>query len=71
MEEAIVVVLVIGQKVFVACLGKQMGFIWHETPQDEMAHIIRPFHQIRAHLGKVANATFVNPKNQQKWIFQD
>ena len=36
-----------------------------------MAHIIRAFHQVWVHLGKVANSTFVNPRNQQKWIFQD
>ena len=36
-----------------------------------MSHIIRAFHQFWAHLGKVANATFVNPRNQQKWTFQD
>ena len=36
-----------------------------------MAHITRAFHQFWAHLGKVANATFVNPRNQQKWTSQD
>ena len=36
-----------------------------------MSRIIRAFHQFWAHLGKVANATFVNPRNQQKWTFQD
>ena len=36
-----------------------------------MAHINRVFHQIWVHLGKVANATCVNPRNQQKWVFQD
>ena len=29
------------------------------------------FHQDWVHLGKVANATFVNPRNQHKWVFQD
>ena len=38
-------ILVKWQKVFDACLGKQMNSIWHETPQGEMAHIIRAFHQ--------------------------
>ena len=36
-----------------------------------MTHIVRAFHQFGAYLGKVANATFVNPRNEQKWIFQD
>ena len=36
-----------------------------------MAHRSRVFHQDWVHLGKVANATFVNPRNQQKWTFQD
>ena len=35
-----------------------------------MTHIIRSFNQFWAHLGKVANATFVNPRNQQKWLYQ-
>ena len=51
------------QKVFDNGLGKQMNSIWHETPQGEMAHIIRAFHQFGAYLGNVANATFVNPRN--------
>ena len=38
-------ILVKCQKVFDACLGKEMNFIWHETPQGEMEHIIRVFHQ--------------------------
>ena len=29
------------------------------------------FHQVWAHLGKVANVTLVNPRNQQKWLYQD
>ena len=36
-----------------------------------MTHIIRAFHQFRDYLGKVANATFVNPRNWQKWTFVD
>ena len=56
-------ILVKWQKVFDACLVKQMNSIWHETPQGEMAHIITSFNQFGAHLGKVANATFVNPRN--------
>ena len=38
-------ILVKWQKVFDACLVKQMNSIWHETPQGEMAHIIRSFNQ--------------------------
>ena len=55
-------ILVKWQKVFDACLGKQMNSICHDTPQGEMTHIIRAFHQFGAYLGKVANATFVNPR---------
>ena len=33
------------QKVFVVGLGKKMISICHETPQGEMAHIIRAFHK--------------------------
>ena len=51
------------QKVFDSCLGKQINSICNETPQGEMTQIIRAFHQFGAYLGKVANATFVNPKN--------
>ena len=51
------------QKVFDACLVKQMNSIWQETPQGEMTHIIRASHQFGAYLGKVAYATFVNPRN--------
>ena len=51
------------QKVFDANLGKKMNSIWHETAQSELAHIIRAFHPFGAYLGKVANATFVNPRN--------
>ena len=36
-----------------------------------MAHISRVFHQVLAHLGKVANVTLVNLRNQQKWLCQD
>ena len=57
------VVLEILQKGFFACLGKEKDSIWHENPQGEMTHIIRAFHQFGAYLGKVANATFVNPRN--------
>ena len=59
------------QKVFDNGLGKQMISFYHVTLQGEMTHIIRAFHQFGAYLGKVANATFVNPRNEQKWIFQD
>ena len=44
-------------------LGQQMISNCHETPQGEMTHIIKAFHQFGAYLGKVANATFVNPRN--------
>ena len=71
MEGVKTVVFVKWQKVFDACLVKQMNSIWQETPQGEIAHIIRAFHQFGAYLGKFANATFVNPRNEQKWIFQD
>ena len=59
------------QKVFDNGLDQQMIPKCHETPQGEMKHINRSFHQFGAYLGKVANATFVNPRNEQKWIFQD
>ena len=51
------------EKVFDNGLGQQMISNCHETPQGEMTHIIRAFHQFGAYLGKVANATFVNPRN--------
>ena len=53
------------QNVFDKGLGKSMISIFHETlfPQGEMTHIIRAFHQFGDYLGKVANATFVNPRN--------
>ena len=51
------------QKVFDNGLGKKKISNFHETPQGEMTHIIRVFHQFGAYLGKVANATFVNPRN--------
>ena len=44
MEEAKNGILVKWKKVFDAVLGKKMSPICHETPQDEMAHIIRAFH---------------------------
>ena len=56
-------ILVKCEKVFDNGLGKYMIPICHETPQGEMTHIIRAFHQFRDYLGKVANATFVNPRN--------
>ena len=59
------------QKVFDKGFGKQMISNCHETPQGEMTHIIRAFHQFGAYLGKVANATFVNPRNEQKWTCVD
>ena len=71
MEEAKNGILVKWQKVFDACLGNQMNSIWNETPQGEMTHIIRAFHQFGAYLGKVANATFVNPRNWQEWTCAD
>ena len=51
------------KKVFDNGLGKKKISNCHETPQGEMTHIIMVFHQFGAYLGKVANATFVNPKN--------
>ena len=54
------------QQVFDKGFGKQMISNCHETPQAEMTHIIRASHQFGAYLGKVANATFVNPRNEQK-----
>ena len=51
------------QKVFDDGLGQQMISNYHETPQGETTHIIRTFHQFGAYLGKIANATFVNPRN--------
>ena len=54
------------QKVFDKGFGKQMISNCHETPQGEMPHINMAFHQFGAYLGKVANATFVNPRNEQK-----
>ena len=50
------------QKVFDNGLDQHMTNC-HETPQGEMTHINRAFHQYGAYLGKVANATFVNPRN--------
>ena len=63
MEEVKTGVLVKLQKVFDACLVKQMNSIWQETPQGEMTHIIRASHQFGAYLGKVANVTLANPRN--------
>ena len=54
------------QKVFDDDLGQQMISYCHETPQVEGKHIIRAFYQSGADLGKVANATFVNFRNEQK-----
>ena len=51
------------QNVFDNGLGKYMISICHDTPQGEITHIFRAFHQFGAYLGKVANATFVNPRN--------
>ena len=59
------------QKVFDDGLVKQMISTCHGTPQGEMTHIIRASHQFGAYLGKVANATFVNPRNYQKWTCVD
>ena len=52
------------QKVFDNGLDHKMISNCYETPQGEMTHIIRAFHQFGAYLGKVANATFVNPRNE-------
>ena len=52
-------------------LGKQMDFPCHEAWQGQMAWEDKRFRQDWVHLGKVANATFVNPRNQQNWTFQD
>ena len=51
------------QKVFDNGLGKLNISNCHETPQCVITQIIRAFHQFGAYLGKVANATFVNPRN--------
>ena len=59
------------QKVFDVGLGKKMVFPCHEAWQGKMEWENKRFHQDWAHLGKVANATFVNPRNQQKWTLQD
>ena len=59
------------QKVFVASLGKKVNSSCHEAWQGQMAWENKRFHQDWVHLGKVASATFVNPRNQQKWTSQD
>ena len=51
------------QKVFDNGLGQPMISNCHETPQGEITHTIRAFHQFGAYLGKVVNATFLNPRN--------
>ena len=51
------------QKVFDNGLGEKKISNCHETPQGEMTHIIRAFHQFGYHLKKVDNATLVNPRN--------
>jgi len=48
-----------------------MDFPCHEAWQGQMAWENKRFHQDWVHLSKVDNATFVNPRNQQKWTFQD
>ena len=58
-------------QVFDNGLGKYMTSSCHETPQGEMEWENKRFHQDWVYLGKVANATFVNPRNQQKCIYQD
>ena len=63
MEEVKSGILVKCQEVFDNGLDQHMISNCHETPQGEMTHIIRAFHQFGAYLGKVANATFVNPRN--------
>ena len=59
------------QKVFDVGLGKQLDFPCHEAWHGQMAWENKRFHQDWVHLGKVANATFVNPRNQQKWTYVD
>ena len=54
------------QKVFDKGFDKQMISNSHVTPQGEMTHMSMAFHQFGAYSGKVANATFVNPRNEQK-----
>ena len=71
MEEVKNGILVKCQKVFDNGLGKQNISNCHETPQGVITHIIRAFHQFGAYLGKLANPTFVNPRNQQKWTCVD
>ena len=56
---------------FVAGLGKKMNSSCHEAWQGQIAWENKRFHQYWVHLGKVANETFVNRRNQQKWISQD
>ena len=63
MEEVKSGILVKCQKVFDNGLDQQMISNCHDTPQGEMTHINRAFRQVGAYLGKVANATFVNPRN--------
>ena len=59
--------------------SRPSGTSWRTSYLDQSARkpflsrtkFERAFHQFGAYLGKVANATFVNPRNQQKWTFQD
>ena len=59
------------QKVFDGGLGKKMNSSYNEAWQGQMIWENKRFHQYWVHLGKVANASFVNPRNQQKWTSQD
>ena len=59
------------QKVFVVDLGKKMNSSCHKGWQGQMAWENKWLYQDWVHLGKVANATFVNPRNQHKCVFQD
>ena len=64
MEEVKNGILVKWQKVFDIGLGKYMISISHEALQGQMVWENKRFHQDWVHLGEVANATFVNPRNQ-------
>ena len=64
MEGVQIVVFAKCQKVFDKGLGNKMISICHEAPQGATAHIIRAVHPFWDHLGKVANATFVNRRKK-------
>ena len=71
MEVVKMMILEKWQKVFVAGLGKNMNSSYHEAWQGQMVWENKRFHQYWVHLEKVANVTLANPRNQQKWFFQD